>query len=399
MMSAASAALLDAQTFSGFITGTVADPSGAAVPHTRVGLTHLQTNQSSVAISNAVGEYRSTPLPPGDYRLEAAAPGFKVFVQTGIRLEVGQTAVMNLNLAVGAEVESIQVSADAPLLEAGTSDLGKVVDNRRIRDLPLNTRNVFSMVALTPGFIGTTNTQFDSQSFAVYGSRTRMMEIVVDGVSANVPGITGYAATSSFPPVDAIQEFKVMGANPPADYGRSLGTVLNIVYKSGTNQMHGSAFNFLRNSVFDANNFFANSRGEPLASFKRNQFGGTASGPIRRDKTFFMGSYEGLRERRFQNLLTTVPTERERRGDFTRTRDRNNQLVQIFDRFSSTSARTPFAGNVIPGDRFDPVAVNAIRYYPLPIMRAIQSLTSRTTAKAEPSGSTSTTGTPGSIIS
>src|SRR6185295_15641263 len=134
----------------------------------------------------------------------------------------------------------------------------------------------------------------------------------VDGVSAVTPRPSGTSATAVFPAVDAIQEFKLIGMNPPAEFGRTSGAVLNIVYKSGTNQLHGSAFEFLRNSVLDANDFFANSRGQSLSSFKRNQFGGILSGPIRKNRTFFMVSYEGLRENKFASTVLTVPTELER---------------------------------------------------------------------------------------
>lgn len=360
-----------AQSFTGLITGTVTDPSGASVPGAKIAFTHVQTNRTVTTASSSDGSYISPPLAVGEYRIEASASGFKVAVRSGITMEVRQTATINLMLDIGAATERIEVIAEAPLLESATSDLGKVVDNRRIRDLPLNTRNVFSLVQLTPGAVGSAGIRYDNQEWSVYGARTRMMEVVVDGVSAGTPTINGYAATASFPPVDAIQEFKVMGANPPAEYGRSLGTVLNIVYKSGTNTIHGSAFNFLRNSVLDSNNFFANSRGEKLASFKRNQFGGMVSGPVRKNRTFFMGSYEGLRERSFRNTLTTTPSVLERAGDFSQTRDRTGQLVQIFDPFSTTQSganfvRTPFPGNVVPAGRRDPVAVNAMRYYPLP---------------------------------
>jgi hypothetical protein len=360
---------LNAQSFTGLITGTVQDPSRSAVPNARLVFTHVGTNRTQTAISAQDGKFVSPPLEVGEYRLETTAAGFKVAVRGGIVMEVAQTAVLNIMLEVGAAAERIEVVADAPLLESATSDLGKVVDNRRIRDLPLNTRNVFSLVALTPGFVGSAGIRYDNQEWSVYGARTRMMEVVVDGVSAATPTINGYQATASFPPVDAIQEFKVMGSNPPAEYGRSLGTVLNIVYKSGTNQLHGSAFNFLRNSVLDANNFFAKSRGEKLSSFKRNQFGGTLSGPIRKNRTFYMGSYEGLRESSFRNTLVTVPTDLERNGDFSRTLAANRQLVQVFDPFSTASvdgrlARAPFAGNMIPRVRMDPVALNASKFLP-----------------------------------
>ena len=243
------------------------------------------------------------------------APGFKLGVRTGITLELNQAAVINFALDVGIATERVEVVGDAALLESTTSDLGKVVDNRRILDLPLNTRNVFTLINLTPGALGSSTFRYDGQAWSVYGARTNMNEIVVDGVSAVTPRPSGLSATAVFPAVDAIQEFRLIGMNPPAEFGRTSGAVLNIVFKSGANQFHGSAFEFLRNSVLDSNDFFANSRGQALASYKRNQFGGILNGPIRRNKTFFMVSYEGLRERKFASSTLTVPTalERQRR--------------------------------------------------------------------------------------
>jgi len=185
------------------------------------------------------------------------------------------------------------------------------------------------------------------------------------------------SSTAVFPSVDAIQEFRLIGMNPPAEFGRSSGAVLNIVFKSGSNQLHGSLFEFIRNSVLDSNDFFANSRGQSLASFKRNQFGGILSGPVRRDRTFFMVSYEGLRERKFATSVLTVPTVLERRGDFSQTRASNGQVVQIFDPFStrtdaSGSTRAQFPGNVMPASQLDPVGSNLVKYYPLPNTQGAQ---------------------------
>ena len=360
-----------AQSFTGSITGTITDPSGAIVQGVVVTITRLETNRRVSATTRPDGVYLATALPVGDYRIEAAAPGFKLAVHTGIQLELNQSAVVDFVLEIGTATDRVEVVGDAALLESATSDLGKVVDNRRILELPLNTRNVFSLINLTPGALGSSTFRYDGQAWAVYGARTNMNEIIVDGVTAVTPRPSGLSATAVFPAVDAIQEFRLIGMNPPAEFGRTSGAVLNIVFKSGANQFHGSAFEFLRNSVLDSNDFFANSRGQALASFKRNQFGGVFNGPIRRNRTFFMVSYEGLRERKFAVSTLTVPTALERGGDFSQTRASNGQLVQIFDPFStrtdaSGSSRTQFPGNVIPASAFDPVGVNLVKYFPLP---------------------------------
>ncbi|MBI3280764.1 MAG: TonB-dependent receptor [Acidobacteria bacterium] len=362
-----------AQSFTGTILGTVRDASGAIVPNATVTAINSDNNQKREATTDASGVYSVPLLPPGKYSIEAVAQGFRKFVQEGIVLQVQQQARVDISLTLGAVSESVTVTADAPVVESTTSSVGKVVDNRRIRDLPLNTRNVYALIYLTPGVTGSIGNNYNSLSYAVNGARRTMMDTIVDGVTASFPTVNGFTGISVFPSVDAIEEFKVMGANYSAEFGRSLGSVLNVVFKSGTNSFHGSAYEFLRNSVLDANNFFDNRRGSELASFKRSQFGGTAGGPIRRDKTFFLGSYEGLRERSFANRTFTVPTELERQGDFTRTLASNGQQVRIFD--PSTTRPNPsgsgfirdaFPGNVIPASRFDPVAVNAMKYFPLP---------------------------------
>ncbi len=225
-------------------------------------------------------------------------------------------------------------------------------------------------------------------NYSVNGARPTMMDTVIDGVTASFPTVNGFTGISIFPSVDAIQEFKVMGATYPAEFGRSLGSVLNVVFKSGTNQLHGSAYEFLRNSVFDSNNFFENAAGRKLGSFKRSQFGGHATGPIRKDKTFFMGSYEGLRARSFTTSIRSVPTLAQRNGDFSQTFNQAGALINIFNPFSTVGTvrqrfqcdaagnplvplanGTQAAGtpcNKIPTALFDPVALNILKYFPLP---------------------------------
>jgi hypothetical protein len=217
---------------------------------------------------------------------------------------------------------------------------------------------------------GSVGYNYGEMRYGVNGARARTMDTLIDGVTATHPTVTGGSGISVFPSVDAIEEFKVMGATYPAEFGRSLGNVLNVVFKSGTNELHGSAYEFLRNSKLDANNFFANQRGQKLASFKRSQFGAVVTGPIQKDRTFFMGAYEGLRERSFATTTFTVPTALERQGDFSRTFAANGQVIRVFDPFTTRAnpaggfIRDQFEGNRIPATRFDPVAVNAMKYFP-----------------------------------
>jgi len=327
----------------------------------------------SSAQTDAAGNYSVPLLPRGDYRLEVTAPGFKRFVRGRIVLQVQQTARVDLQLTVGEVAESVVVTADAGRLETENATLAKVVDNRAIVNLPLNTRNVYSLVFLTPGVSGTVGNSYGEMRYSVNGARARTMDTMIDGVSAAHPTVNGFNGISVFPSVDAIEEFKLLGADYPAEFGRSLGSVLNVVFKSGTNRWHGSAYEFLRNSALDANNFFDNRRGQGLLSFKRSQFGGVLNGPIIKDRTFFMVSFEGLRERRADSTLTSVPTELERGGDFSQTRTTTGQPIIVYDPFTtrpnpsgSGFIRDAFAGNKIPAARFDPVAINAAKYYPLP---------------------------------
>ncbi len=358
------------QSFTGAILGSVKDSSGSGVPGATVTIVNVGTNARTEVRSNDTGDYSAPLLQPGLYRVEASAGGFKKFLQDGITLQIQQQARVDIMLTVGDVSESVSVSADAALLETTSSTIGKVVDNMRIVNLPLNTRNVYSLIFLTPGVAGSVGNNYGDMRYSVNGARARQMDTLIDGVSASHATVTGFSGISVFPSVDAIEEFKVMGANYPAEYGRSMGSVLNVIFKSGNNKLHGSAYEFLRNSIFDANNFFDNRRGAALNSFKRSQYGGTVSGPIKQDKTFFMGSYEGLRERRAASTIFTVPTALERGGDFTQTRAINGNLIQIFDPFSTRAnpaggfIRDAYAGNRIPAGRMDPVALNAMKFYP-----------------------------------
>jgi hypothetical protein len=327
--------------------------------------------QSFTGTADVEGRYTSLPLPPGDYRVEAALDGFRRAARA-VNVQVNSTVVVDFTLEVGQLTDAVEVRADTPLLETSTGTIGKVVDNRRILELPLNTRNVYSLIFLTPGVAGSIGNTYNSMSYTVNGARPTMMDTVIDGVTASFPTVNGFTGISVFPSVDAIQEFKVLGANYPAEYGRSLGSVLNVVYKSGTNNFRGSAYEFFRDSAFDANNYFAELAGTPLGDYKRSQFGGVAGGPIRRGRTFFMTSFEGLREDRASQMTTTVPTLAQRQGDFSQTFAQNGQLIRIFDPFTTRAnpaggfIRDQFANNVIPLNRMDAVARQVLNYFPLP---------------------------------
>jgi hypothetical protein len=367
----ASPSILSAQSFTGTVMGSIKDTSGAVIPRAIVTITNQQTDRQESVTSDLEGRYTSLPLAPGEYRIEAGLQGFRRAART-VTVQVNATLVIDFTLEVGELTDAVEVRADATLLETSSATVGKLVDNRRILELPLNTRNVYSLIFLTPGVAGSIGNNYNSMSYTVNGARPTMMDTVIDGVTASFPTVNGFTGISIFPSVDAIQEFKVLGANYPAEYGRSLGSVLNVVYKSGTNEFNGSAYEFFRDSAFDANNFFANRAGQPLGDFRRSQFGGVLGGPIVRGRTFFMTSFEGLRERRHSQTTTTVPTLAQRQGDFSQTFAQNGQLIRLFDPFTTRAnpaggfIRDPFPGNVIPRNRMDPVALQTLNYFPLP---------------------------------
>ncbi|MBS1829144.1 MAG: TonB-dependent receptor [Acidobacteria bacterium] len=360
------------QSFTASVLGNVTDSSGAGVPNALIVATNVATNTKIEAHSDATGRYVVATLPPGTYTLEASASGFKKFSRAGIELAVQQQARVDIALAVGELSETVTVEGQVSTIETSSSTIGKVVSNKAILNLPLNSRNIYSLIYLTPGVAGSIGNNYNSMSYSVNGARASMMDTLIDGATASHPTVQGYSGISAFPSVDAIGEFKVLGANFQAEYGRTAGSVLNVVYKSGTNDYHGTLYEFLRNSKLDANTFYNNLRGVDLASFKRSQYGGTFGGPIKRDKTFFMSSYEGLRQRSFSSRTATVPTELERAGDFTRTFAGANNPVLIYDPFTTRAnpaggfIRDAVPGNIIPASRQNPVARNVIKYYPLP---------------------------------
>ncbi|MEO7651516.1 MAG: carboxypeptidase regulatory-like domain-containing protein, partial [Bryobacteraceae bacterium] len=337
----------------------------------------IDTNFERRAESNTAGYYTVSLLPPGNYRVSVRHDGFKPVTRTGLKLAVDQVARLDFALEVGSVTETIEVSAAGATVEAGTSALGTVISSKQLLDIPLNSRNPLRLAYLVPGFVpaSTFSDQFNrASSFRINGGRANMNDLFLDGISNSPPASNGFLSYAAFPSPDALQEFKVQTNAYSAEYGRTNGGVINMVLRSGTNQFHGVAYEFLRNSVLDANDFFANRAGRTLPSFKRNQFGIAGGGPIVRDKAFFFFNYEGLRQRQGSQFTNTMPTQLERQGDFSRSsRPVGAQCspVQIFDPLTTRAVpggfvRDAFAGGRIPASRFDPVALKVAEYYPLP---------------------------------
>ena len=256
--------------------------------------------------------------------------------------------------------------------------IGQVVDNDHIINLPLNQRNPYALVFSAPGVVGNVNAEFNQSNISINGGRPGSNEILVDGIPSSPPLVNPIQGFTVYPSVDAVQEFRVQTNSYSAEFGRSGGGIINLLYKSGTNDLHGSVFEFLRNSKLDSNDFFNNKNAIPLASFKRNQFGVSAGGPVEipklyhgRNKTFFFADYEGLRQRSQTNLTNTVPTAAATRRRFLtdakrRGRARHDLRSRHHHALRHRLYAAGFSRNVIPANRMDPVARNIMKYYPLP---------------------------------
>ncbi|MGI8992500.1 MAG: TonB-dependent receptor domain-containing protein [Bryobacteraceae bacterium] len=368
-----------AQTFQAQVTGVARDSSGAIVPGVNVTALEVKSGTKFSAVSNDAGVYRFAALPPSEYKISAALRGFKTFEQGPVALQVNQSLELNITLEPGNISERVIVSATTPALETADASVGQVVTTRSILALPLNIRDPIALVGLTPGVTFGANfgngggsdvgRNFFKSDFNVGGGRSGSQEILLDGA----PNTTGDINRGVIdPPVDSVQEFKVQANSYDAQFGRTSGGVLNIVTKAGGNEYHGAAYDFERHSVLDANNFFNNRSGRATPSFARHQFGGNAGGAILKNKWFAFGDYEGLRQGYPVSTLSTVPTPLQRAGNFSQTFGSNGQPILIYDPATlavlsdGTRQRTVFPGNIIPANRFDPVAAKVVGFYPPP---------------------------------
>lgn len=375
-------ALLNAQSYTASIRGVLTDASQAPLPAAKVTVTDADRNTSQTATSDSAGRYVVTSLLPGHYTLAVEASGFKKYERSVFELQVQQQATIDVQLGLGMVSTSIDVNATAPLLNTTSSTLGQVVDNKFILSLPLAGRSPLALVQLTPG-VTPSNLSPGGQSntnFTANGTRNSTADVLLDGISvANIEQNSGITNLEYQPSVDAVQEFKVQTNFFSPEFGNTGGSVINMITKSGTNDLHGDVYEFHRNSALNANNWFSNRAGRAIPDFTRNVFGGTVGGPVRiphlykgKDKTFFFYDYEGTRQSSATTRTMTVPTARERIGDFSDTRTSSGQLLTIFNPFDTykTAAgktlRHPFAGNLVPVSMQDPVALNAMKYYPAP---------------------------------
>jgi len=372
MLCAATALL--AQLQNGTISGTVTDAQDAVVAGATVEIKNAGTNAVFRATTNDSGNYTAPSLPSGEYEVSVQMQGFKRGVRSGITLQVNQKAQVNVHLEIGQVAERVEVVGEAPLVDTGSATLGAVIENRRVRDLPLNGRNALSLTLLNPGVIsnaGPTNSGFGDRgiqisSLSINGSPSSMNAQMLDGNN----NVLSYVGEVGVPPaVDAVEEFKVQSGTMSSEFGFTAGGAINLVTKSGTNQFHGTLYEFLRNDKLDARNTFAVRR-LPL---RYNQFGGSIGGPVIKNRTFGFFNWEEYRLRSAAPRIASVPLEEWKNGDFSRLLNANGTLIPIYDPATTRAnpngagqVRDLYPGNRIPSNRFDPITRKILDFWPAP---------------------------------
>jgi Carboxypeptidase regulatory-like domain/TonB-dependent Receptor Plug Domain len=369
---------LHAQEFRATVTGTVTDPGGLALPGATVTATNTQTNETASAVSSSDGIYNLPFLKPGLYTITVELEGFRKHTQEKVQLEVGSTLTLAVQMQIGAVTETVTVVSEA--VEASKADRGMVIDNARVTELPLNARNPFMLSYLAPGitYNGPAIYQrpFDNGAIAdwsINGGQNRNNEFLLDGAPNN--SIQGGNNIAYVPPVDAVQEFKIVTNSYDAQYGRTAGGVVNVSLKSGTNDLHGTVYEFARRKALDSTEYYFKRNNQAKPDHKLDQYGFEVDGPVRipglydgRNKTFFMFAYEGYKELTPNPATYTVPDDAQLRGDFSNLRDAQGRQITIYDPATGRLengqwVRDAFPGNVIPSDRINPIARNLTQYF------------------------------------
>ena len=359
-----------AQTTFGSITGTVSDASEGALEGAQVTLTNQETGAKLTQTTGSDGLYQFSNLLPGRYKIDVEKPGFKHTTQPDVVVQVQQTSSINLTMQVGDVSQTVEVTSETPLLQPDSSSLGQVIDERKTNEIPLNGRNVFNLITLSPAAIaqgGSGGSQVGQNPFSwgnyqVGGSFGNESAEYVDGQPINI----GYINLPILiPDQDSISEFKVQYNNLGPEWGKFAGGVVNLSTKGGSNEYHGAAYEYLRNKVLNAKPFFSTTN----PPYVQNQYGGTIGGPVIKEKTFFFFAYDGYRQRASSVFTTTVPTVAERGGVFPAD-------VPIFDPLSISAAcsatnvaacnRTQFANNTIPTAIINPAAAVELKFIPMP---------------------------------
>ena len=358
-----------AQTATRVLQGNVTDPSGAAIPDAKVTVENQRTGVKQSLVTNSEGRYVQPFLVPSEYRLTVEKPGFQKFVTSDIHVDVQQTAGLDVMMKVGDVSNTVEVVAGAVQLSTESASVSTVISNKQILDMPLNGRNPFSLATLAPGVIpGGGATPWIS------GGRNASSDITVDGTSIILPeNNTGITQLGYQPIVDSIEEFTIITNSLAAEYGRTGGGVINVSTRSGTNGLHFTLFEFLRNNHLEANSWSNRRNNTPLPPLQRNEFGGTVGGPVviphlynGRNKTFFFFSEQSVRARSGTSSFATVPIDAWRTGDFSGLKNGSGQAVTIYDplNVNPDGTRVPFTNNQIPSNRLNPVALNLLKYFP-----------------------------------
>jgi len=338
----------------GTILGTITDPSGAVVPGAKVTVKNNATNELRSFVTDTAGDFLFTALPSGTYTLTAASASFKTATVSDVSLRVNTQVRADISMQLGVVAETVRVAATTPQLQTNTAALGTVIDRRTILELPLNARNFFDLIALTPGVLKVTgaSSAMDNRSAEIGGIRNISTNMMVDGADFSVVNINNPAIALS---LDTIEEFKVQLNFMDASYGHGAAGI-DMVTQRGGNAFHGALYEFVRNRAFQAGQFFRPARGAPRFSF--NQFGVSGGGAIVKDRTFYFGNYEGRRRRTGTILQGFVPTAEMHTGDFSAT----GRTI----RDPLNSNQLPFAGNRIPSSRFNRISQELLQYFPLP---------------------------------
>ncbi|MBY0503128.1 MAG: TonB-dependent receptor [Bryobacteraceae bacterium] len=358
------------QAQSGSIAGTVTDSAGALVAGVKVTLVNEGTRFTRVITTGPNGQYVAYSIPTGAITITAELAGFQKLVRSGIQLTAADTLTVDLQLTLGNVTETVEVTTTAPLLQAQTATISSLVSNQQMVEMPLNGRTFTALLKLSPGAYTGSSTNLTNSPYAMRGD----VNISVNGSSAQnnsylIDGMVNrnlwLSTLVMVPTVDSIQEVRMLTSNYSAEYGAAAGAITIVQTKSGTNQFHGSLYEFFRNDKLDANSFFNNRLGVARPAFRRNEFGATAGGPIRRDKTFYFADYQGIRIRQPRSIVSSIPTLAQRSmistGDFA------NLGAPIFDPESVTgNLRAPFPGNRIPVSRLDPAALRITGLLPNP---------------------------------
>jgi hypothetical protein len=349
------------------LVGRVTDSSKAAVAEASVKVRNVNRNEVRSAVTQADGQYTIPNLAPGSYDVVIDKAGFRQVHETALELQVAQTGRLDAQLTVGSISESIEVKAEAPVLSTETSSRGDVITTKELTEMPLNGRDFNDLAFLVAG-VQPAEQSGKGSPYVANGARADSSNVVIDGINDQNPRDAGAQAR---PPLDSLQEFKLMTTGYTAEYGRLAGGVVTMLLRSGTNSVHGSVFEFLRNDFFDARNFFDQGKSE----LRRNQFGASIGGPLvipklynGHDKTFYFVSWESYRQVQGSNSIGVVPTALEHDGNFSQSYDATGKLILIKDPLASGSCTASnssacFPGNIIPKSRFNPISVNIMQYY------------------------------------